>query len=211
MEASRRLRALRPWMRDAGLPLGAGAVAAAVLSPFVGPWAGLGVLVAGFLFGGFHRLIRADLIVSNTPRRNLLRHVLKHPGTTVGELGLRIGIRRQTVTYHLNLLREFDLVSFLRDGSAVRVFPSMWMDAASRPAEILMARRWARQVLDAVAENPGASARSLAKRLGVSHTTARWYLAKLAAEGAIVQGPDGQRRPVLKLASGVHLEAASPA
>lgn len=154
-----------------------------------------GVLLPSFLaVPGLYRYLRADLLANNAVRREILRRTFARPGTAVTQLAAELGVRRQTITYHLNVLGDFDAVVLVRDGAAVKVFPSLAHQAAREPLAMMMERRWARPVLRLLAEAPECSIRRLAQRLGVSVPTARWYLGKLREAGLLAEGPGGRRK-----------------
>lgn len=144
------------------------------------------VLLLFTAVAGLHKLLRAETLCSNGMRRKILRRALAEPGITLADLARRLGARRQTITYHLNVLRDYDVIALVRDGKTVRVVPADKIDAFHRPMNMMLERAWARPLLDALVELPEASERQVSRRLGVSRSTIRWYFSKLSEAGIAV-------------------------
>lgn len=72
----------------------------------------------GFLAGlALYHLIRKSAILKNKVRSRIAEHVLHHPGSTITEIALAVGVTHQTASYHLRLLQQHGLVLGVERGN----------------------------------------------------------------------------------------------
>ncbi len=178
------------WLLDTrrAAALGPTGLAAAAVASTAGvfwgtPWLAAVLAVLAAAIAGFHKLVSARNVCQNRVRRRVLERVLGKPGATLGELARHARVSRQTIVYHVNVLKEFELVVAVRDGSSVRVFPSQEIEAARDPVALLLRKGWARPLLKTLSSFPEDSLRAVSRRLGVSHSTVHWYVSKLQEAG----------------------------
>jgi predicted transcriptional regulator len=92
-------------------------------------------------------------VLSQETERDLLLYLIKNPSTTQTELSEYAQISRRSINWHMNRLREADLVEAKREGSYVKYVvkgddaevlklvrsfhPSVWEKWADRLADVL--------------------------------------------------------------------------
>jgi predicted transcriptional regulator len=118
-------------------------------------------------------------------RRRVLLHIQAHPGSCLQEIADSIGLTRTALAHHLRALERDKLVSSVRQGRRVLLFPSSITRPAERSVLGLLRQASARAVLEALYVNPTESFRKVAIRLGMAPHTLRWHVQRLQEQGII--------------------------
>jgi predicted transcriptional regulator len=118
-------------------------------------------------------------------RRRVLMHIQAHPGSCLQEIADSIGLTRTALAHHLRALERDKLVSSVRQGRRVLLFPSSITRPAERSVLGLLRQASARAVLEALYVNPTESFRKVAVRLGMAPHTLRWHVQRLQEQGII--------------------------
>lgn len=118
-------------------------------------------------------------------RRRVLLHIQAHPGSCLQEIADSIGLTRTALAHHLRALERDKLVSSVRQGRRVLLFPSSITRPAERSVLGLLRQASARAVLEALYVHPTESFRKVAIRLGMAPHTLRWHVQRLQEQGII--------------------------
>lgn len=128
-----------------------------------------GLAIAPLYMG--ERLTTSSL-EEQTVRQQILNILTDRPGVTTSDLTRDLEVGRSTVRYHLNLLKDNDLLS---EGPRGGWFPIGY--------DGLQLKEPQRRILVEIQNHGYTSTRDLAKRLGISRTALRYHIAKLVEGG----------------------------
>ncbi len=131
---------------------------------------------AAFLFSRFSR----DDVLGNDRRSQLYEAVRANPGIPFGALCEQLGLAHGVVQHHLRLLEQHELVRRLRDGRTTRFYPK---GPKFDPPAALAAPR--REILDALAREPGLTTPQLATRLGQRVQSTWEHVQRLRGAGLV--------------------------
>lgn len=136
-------------------------------------------------------------------RDRLLELVREDPGQPLGDAARELDLHVSTVSYHAKRLEEKGKLQLLDEGRCVRMFPAGDGLTEKEIAVIaaLQSPR-AKDVLEFLAEEPGATKTGAARYLDLSVKGLGWHLDRLEDLGVV--HVEGDRRGYsLKLADGV--------
>ncbi|HVL48917.1 MAG TPA: helix-turn-helix domain-containing protein [Candidatus Thermoplasmatota archaeon] len=142
-----------------------------------------GAIVVGWLVGllASSRLVRHRILQQRT-RAAIFEAIDGRPGLTLAELVPIVGVRRQTVAYHLRVLVQQKYVVTRRWGERTLHFASDASEAREPFTRVVVGRAdRARQILETVRAEPGITSTRLTERLGLGRSTVRWHLSRLEA------------------------------
>ncbi|HET6398083.1 MAG TPA: winged helix-turn-helix transcriptional regulator [Candidatus Thermoplasmatota archaeon] len=175
----------------AAMPSGLGALPQAGLAGLglAGAGAGLASLLGGlsFLSVGGLRHVSKENVLDHPMRRSLLEMVMAEPGIHLRELASRHGTAVTNTQWHLRKLEQAGLVRTQKAQGRRLYYPvqggvtsrdKAMQNAASRNPN-------AGQLLDFLANNPGANQKALAEGLQMNPGTVRWHLRRLEQSGMI--------------------------
>ncbi len=161
--------------------------------------AGLLVLLAppvlhrlAFFLGGFARIAPGRLL-EHPSRRAMHDLIQAEPGIDPPTVASRLGFAWSTANHHLRILERGGIVSKVRDGRHMRLFPAVGIAPKERSALAVLRNESTRRVLELVQASPGVDRRALAKRLGVTPPAVAWHLARLERVGLVTRAPEGRR------------------
>jgi DNA-binding transcriptional ArsR family regulator len=183
-----------PWSALGSYPLRPGVREDAPVSGFVSsfsrdapiPW--LMVAFAAFaltipLLRLYRRMVQKECL-TNELRTAILREVRHEPGVQPAELARRLECSFKTVQHHLRVLQEFGHVDLERRGWSIHVFERGVHPKAEKG--LYLARHPTRlRVLRAVAAQPGARCRDVARALGMGSPGVHSHLKALEREGVL--------------------------
>lgn len=105
--------------------------------------------------------------------------VTANPGIHLQEIARRTGMSPSTTAYHLRKLVDVGLVAEQTGAGFVCYFPKGAVDRRVMAAAPVLKSNGARQVLSAIAAQPGSSAAHIADSLGYTRQTVSYHLARL--------------------------------
>lgn len=154
-----------PWREPMLLSLSA----AALLLPFL----------------ALYRRVLQDTCLRNELRRRVLQRVREQPGVSIDRIARDEGCAYQTVRHHVRVLSSLGFLEPHREGGRVFLFENggrySLLDKRLRVAEGTAAAR----VLCVVRAQPGCSPASVAIALGLSRSTVKFHLDRLAQRGLV--------------------------
>lgn len=118
-------------------------------------------------------------------RRRVLQQVQANPGSCMQELADQTRMTRTALAHHLRALMKSDLVQGVRQGRRVLLFPTTIKRATERSVLGMMRQASARNVLQALYQQPTESYRKLAAKLGITPHSLRWHVGRLQQQGLI--------------------------
>lgn len=134
-------------------------------------------------------------------REQLLQRVRDHPGIHESQLAREMGLRHTHVQYHLRVLEEAGVLETRRFGGLKCIF-ELGRHSPAEKAMAMVERGRSREVLLAVAGEPGIPQRALARRLGMSESSVKWHLDRLEQAGLVrTERARGAKRAWLVLAA----------
>lgn len=151
--------------------------------------------------------IRGDEAKQHPAREKLLTLLRAHPGMRLAELERETGMMRNTVEYHLVLLKRCGLVEVQsRYGSTRYFLRGQGALGETQLAQVVLRRaRLSGEILRAVEERPGVSVSEVSTRLDLHPSHTMYHLRKLLAAQLVDARKEGRTRrlyPFGHLASG---------
>ena len=174
------------WLPTPTQAAGVGAVAALVAVAYW-LWPAAKSLPA---LGLFTRL-RADRLLDQPQRRLLMDLAEAEPGIHFQELGRRTGLANGVLVHHLRKMVEGGLLVARASGRYTCYFPRGTERSRMDGAPVLKAEG-ARQVLAAVAAQPGLSSQEVAAVTGLQPSTVSYHVQRLASAGLLHGNRDGR-------------------
>jgi len=141
---------------------------------------------------GIRRIYAANVL--DLPERAAVYHlIVSQPGIGTAELGRRLGIHRETLRYHLDLLAGFRKIVVTRDYGTVRFYENhgRYGDTEQRMLRHLR-NPTAAGILSLIQAGPGIAQSEIAVRLGITSPTVRWYVQRFEEDGLISVHRDGR-------------------
>lgn len=117
---------------------------------------------------------------SSDSREQLQELVADDPGQSLLEAARKLDLHVSTVSYHARRLEDADKLRLLRDGRSVRLFPA-GNGLSGREIKVIAALQSprARDVMEFLAESPGATKTEAARDLGLSVKGVGWHVDRL--------------------------------
>lgn len=140
----------------------------------------------------YHR-IRGHAVLNNPTRKTIYDRVCEEPGLGVKELADAADVSYSTASYHLDRLRDADMVVVNRDGNRLSFYQNGGaFTEDERELLPLLQNCEAMRVLEDILENPGTYRARIAERLGVTATTINWHLKNLLEAGLVEERREGR-------------------
>lgn len=166
--------------------------AAAALAMASAELAALGVPTLGLLM---YNRVQRDGSFENETRRRIFEYVRQRPGQSIAEIATTIGVSHSTASYHLERLREFNLLAATPDGNKMRFFINGGVfTEEERRILAALSNSETRRVLATILANPGSYRAELTTLLRVSSPTVNWHLQRLLHAGLVNEEPRGRNR-----------------
>ena len=118
---------------------------------------------------------------NNKNRQKILQFIEENPGITVKTIGNDLGIKRGTVRYHVDNLKEAGKILMFRNGNYVSLFKNesaLW-NKNHGLIEPHLPGATCKKVCRMIYENPGISNMELCKKLGLSKGTVSSHIKTL--------------------------------
>lgn len=173
------------------LPLDRLASSISLEAPFLIPLTGIIALLTALFFG--IKIIRDKNVLENKRRLLIYNTIKATPGLTQSEIESRTGINRSSLRYHLEMLRQKDLIISKKVTRQRHYFNKN--DKLSH--ELLFARsimccETTRDILNFICKNPGCSQKEISNYMDLSNSTIAWHVNRLGKGGFLVAEKDAQ-------------------
>jgi predicted transcriptional regulator len=170
----------------------------------------LAALALALPFLALYRRILPSRALHHPVREDILRRVREKPGIHESLLARDMGLRHTHVQYHLRVLEESGVIETRRFGGLKCIF-EMGRHSAAEKALAMSERGRSQDVLLAVSAEPGIAQRALARRLGMSESSIKWHLDRLAGSGMVTtERARGAKRAWPVASVGIAVPAAFP-
>ncbi|WP_221056839.1 winged helix-turn-helix transcriptional regulator [Methanoculleus chikugoensis] len=149
------------------------------------------LLLNVWLFFGYRRIAKRAALEHET-RTAIYDHIRAHPGIRLGTLAEDLGINRGTLRYHLGILQEFGMVAAAAVGGQTGYFENRQRYSPLEAKVLIHLKNPnTRDILFTLLEEPGASRRDLAERLGITASSVSWHLRRLSGDGVVLREKSG--------------------
>jgi predicted transcriptional regulator len=153
--------------------------------------------------------IRGDDARRHPARERVLELLRAHPGMRLAEFERELAMTRNTVEYHLLLLKRCGLVDVQsRYGSTRYFLRGQTALGETQLAQVVLRRaRLSGEILRAVEERPGVTVSEVSERLALNPSHTMYHLRKLLAAQLVDARKEGRTRrlyPFGQLANGAH-------
>lgn len=136
--------------------------------------------------------IRDEDLLEHPVRNQIHQTVTEEPGIHFQEMVRRVGKGRGTTEHHLRKMVAAGVLVEKAQRGFTCYFPKGRIDRNLMVAAPLMKSEGARQVMHAVAQQPGTAALDIAGHLGISTSTVNYHVKKLAEAGLLDTRRDGR-------------------
>jgi predicted transcriptional regulator len=131
-------------------------------------------------------------VLEHPARSKIMQAIEAEPGVHFLALSRRLAIGNGTLDHHLRKLEQANLVRRHSSPGYVCFFPAGTGWAAMQAAPALRSDG-GRAVAKALAEQPGATSREIAAKLGLAPSTVAYHLKRLQGAGVVTTGRTGSR------------------
>ena len=133
-----------------------------------------------------YSLVQPKELLSNAVRAQIYRTVESNPGITVGGIAAIVQVKHQTVSYHLELLKETRYVIGLERGNKrLHFLIGAGYSAEDRELLSIGKNELAMQVIDVIEASPGINKKGVANALGITRTGGAWHVTKLVRAAVV--------------------------
>ncbi|WMW23212.1 winged helix-turn-helix transcriptional regulator [Methanolobus mangrovi] len=118
----------------------------------------------------------------NENRLKILNFIENNPGSTVNMIEKDLDLKRGTVRYHVNALKDAGKILLFRNGNYVSMFRNesdLWNKSHGQTIEPHLQGVMCKKVCRLIFENPGITNMELSERLGISKGTVRSHIRTL--------------------------------
>jgi predicted transcriptional regulator len=157
----------------------------ASMAAFLG-MAAAGGLVLSVL--GLYSLFQGKEVLKSDIRRRIYTAIEQNPGITIVDLASIVGVKHQTVCYHLALLRKAGYVTAHQKGNKVQHFVN-GAGFNDNHRELLAVGRDSAtmRVLMTIVEKPMMIKKDVATAVGLTRTGGAWHVNKLVKLGLVIE------------------------
>jgi DNA-binding MarR family transcriptional regulator len=139
-----------------------------------------------------YRRVRANMALDQPQRRDIYERVVAEPGMTPSDLRAATGLHYTTCVHHLRVLSQLGFVELRRVGGQVRCFENHRRYGEAESNALAAARSpTAGKLLKLTLEQPGITPAEAAKDLGITRSTVKHHVDRLAAWGVLSTQQDG--------------------
>ncbi|HSB46609.1 MAG TPA: winged helix-turn-helix transcriptional regulator [Candidatus Bilamarchaeum sp.] len=133
-----------------------------------------------------------EKILQLKSRRKIFEAVEKHAGSHFREIERRSGLPTGTVRHHLSYLAKHGLISEQKDGNNVRYYPRAF-DPGKKKLIGLLRQKTLRAIILTLLIHDNCNNDLLARKAGISPSTATWHMKKLEERGIIKSRREGRK------------------
>jgi len=139
------------------------------------------------------RRIYAKNVLDHPERAAVYTSIVARPGIDLAGIALELGMNRETLRYHLDVLESNTRIVVMRDHGIVRYYENHGRYTLLERS--VLQHLWnptAKQVLALVGARPGITQTEISTRLAVTAPTVRWYMNRFRADGLVIEQRDGR-------------------
>ena len=164
------------------------ATAGLVVAPTVAYPAALAAGVVLVLVGvSLYTLLSRRDLLKNDVRRGIFDRIQENPGLTTAQIARGVGVRYQTVSYHLVALEKAGYISLQMHGRRAHFFANTGrLTQEIRLLTPLARDASALKALAVIQANPGVMLTEVGALMGYTPTTGVWHVKKLVHAGLVV-------------------------
>ena len=122
--------------------------------------------------------LRKDTLADEPTRQKLLRHIYTEPGTNFTELKERLGLHNGTLSHHIYILENHQMITSQRSGRQRLFFPFGSTNKA-KIRTLLITNETQKEIIEIVKDNPGITQSMISQRLNVSRQKINYHVNSL--------------------------------
>jgi predicted transcriptional regulator len=126
---------------------------------------------------------------NNENRLNILNFIEQNPGSTVNMIENDLGLKRGTVRYHVNTLKDTGKILLFRNGNYVSLFRNetdLWNRSQRQIIEPHLQGVTCKNVCQLIYENPGITNMDISDRLGITRAAVASHIRTLEDMGCLI-------------------------
>ncbi|WP_177188018.1 winged helix-turn-helix transcriptional regulator [Methanolobus profundi] len=131
----------------------------------------------------------------NENRLNILNFIEDNPGSTVNMIEKDLGLKRGTVRYHVNTLKESGKILLFKNGNYVSLFRNgtdLWDKDHKKTIEPHLQGMTCKKVCSLIYENPGITNTEISDTLGITRSAVASHIRTLEDMGCLVIESSGK-------------------
>ena len=122
--------------------------------------------------------LRKDTLADEPTRQKLLRHIYAEPGTNFTELKEGLGLHNGTLSHHIYILENHQMITSQRSGRQRLFFPFGSTNKA-KIRTLLITNETQKEIIEIVKDNPGITQSMISQRLNVSRQKINYHVNSL--------------------------------
>ena len=122
--------------------------------------------------------LRKDTLADEPTRQKLLRHIYSKPGTNFTELKEGLGLHNGTLSHHIYILENHQMITSQRSGRQRLFFPFGSTNKA-KIRTLLITNETQKEIIEIVKDNPGITQSMISQRLNVSRQKINYHVNSL--------------------------------
>ena len=139
------------------------------------------------------RKIYAKNVLDHPERAAVYAMIVAKPGVDLSGIAEGLGLNRQTLRYHLELMESFSKIVVVRDHGIVRYYENHGrFNAIERNVLLHLWNPTAGKILSLVSTSPGIMQSGIAARLAITAPTVRWYMQRFEEDGIVTSQHEGR-------------------
>ncbi|WOX55642.1 winged helix-turn-helix transcriptional regulator [Methanoculleus palmolei] len=139
------------------------------------------------------RRIYAGNVLDNRERAAIHAVITTKPGIDLAGIARELGMNRQTLRYHLNLMESLSKITALRDRGLVRYYENHGRyGTLERNLFMHLWNPTAEEILSLIRSTPGIAQSEIATHLAITPSTVRWYMRRFREDGIITERHEGR-------------------
>ena len=122
--------------------------------------------------------LRKDTLADEPTRQKLLKHIYAEPGTNFTELKEGLGLHNGTLSHHIYILENHQMITSQRSGRQRLFFPFGSTNKA-KIRTLLITNDTQKEIIEIVKDNPGITQSMISQRLNVSRQKINYHVNSL--------------------------------
>jgi len=134
---------------------------------------------------------------NNNNRLKILQFIESNPGITANNIKSNLSLKRGTIRYHINVLKETGKIVLLKNGNYISLFPkdhNILNNMYSRDIEPYLQGVTCKKICWLIYENPGITNKEISEELGLTKSAITSHIQKLAENGYLIVEPNGKSK-----------------
>jgi predicted transcriptional regulator len=156
-----------------------------IFCPFLSFPAELILFFKMFAYLGYRKIAQKN-VLDNQSRDSIYHFIQKTPGTDFSEISRETGVSRNTLRYHLAILKLMNKVTVLNTSRNTRYFENSGRYSAMEKKVLkYLHNKPTRILLQLLTENPGLTRVQLETAVGISGAGVNWQMNRLSGDGLL--------------------------